>query len=176
MTMEQVGEILISARRIQRKVKALAQQINRDYAGRELVLICVLKGSFMLLSDLMRHLTIPTRVDFIATSSYGSSTETSGVVRLTKDLDEDIESQHVLIVEDIVDTGLTLNYLLKTLSARHPATLKVLALLDRPSRRRVPVEIHYKGFTIPDVYVVGYGLDFSQKYRHFPYIAVLKPR
>ncbi|MFN4182691.1 MAG: hypoxanthine phosphoribosyltransferase, partial [bacterium] len=141
--MEQVGEILISTRRIQRRVKALAQQINRDYAGRELVLICVLKGSFMLLSDLMRHLTIPTRVDFIATSSYGSSTETSGVVRLTKDLDEDIESQHVLIVEDIVDTGLTLNYLLKTLSARHPATMKVLSLLDSPTRRRVPVEIHY---------------------------------
>ncbi len=174
--MERLGEILFTSPQIQRKVKSLAVKINRDYASREIFLICVLKGSFMLLSDLMRHLTVPTRVDFIATASYGASTETTGVVRLTKDLDEDIESQHVLIVEDIVDTGLTLNYLLKTLSARHPATLKVLALLDRPSRRRVPVEIHYKGFTIPDVYVVGYGLDFSQKYRHLPYIAVLKPR
>ncbi len=171
--MEETGRILFTREKIQKRVRELAQEISRDYSGREIFTVGVLKGAFVFLSDLIRHLKLPLTLDFIAIASYGDSTSSSGVVKLLKDLDSEVESRHVLVIEDIVDTGLTLNYLVKSLSTRHPATLRVCTLLDRPSRRKVKVDLHYVGFTIPDVYVVGYGLDFSQKYRNLPYIAEL---
>jgi hypoxanthine phosphoribosyltransferase len=170
---KELGEILLPARKIQRRVKAIAEQISADYGDRELLVVGILRGAFVFTSDLIRYLRLPVCVDFMAISSYGQSSASSGVVKMLKDLEENIESRHVLIVEDIVDTGLTLQYLMRTLSARHPATLKVCTLLDRPSRRKVKIDLHYVGFTIPDCFVVGYGLDFAQKFRNLPYIAKL---
>lgn len=173
--MEEVGQVLFTEEGIQKRIEALANEIDKDYFGREIFLVGVLKGAFIFMSDLVRRLEAPVTLDFMSIASYGDTTSSTGVVKLLKDLDTDVESRHVLVVEDIVDTGLTLNYLLKNLSTRHPATLKVCTLLDRPARRKVKVEVHYVGFTIPDVYVVGYGLDFAQKYRNLPYIAELSP-
>jgi hypoxanthine phosphoribosyltransferase len=168
-----VGEILVQPDELARRVRELGAEISRDYEGREPLLIGVLKGAVFFLSDLMRSLTVSCEVDFMAVASYGSATESSGVVRILKDLDAAIEGRDVLIVEDIVDSGLTLQYLLRNLGARGPATLEVCALLTKPERRRVELSPRYVGFEIPDRFVVGYGLDHAERYRNLPYVAVL---
>ncbi len=170
-----IKTVLLTEEQIQKRVAELGMQISADYSGKELHLIGVLRGAVMFMADLMRHITVPCSCDFIAIASYGMDTKSSGVVRILKDLDESIQGRHVLIVEDIVDTGLTLNYILNLIRSRNPASVRVCALLDKPERRIVPVEIHYLGFTIPNMFVVGYGLDFAQKYRNLPYIGVLRP-
>ena len=167
------GEILVQPDDLGHRVRQLAEEISRDYAGRDLLLVGVLKGAVFFLSDLMRRLEVPCEVDFMAVSSYGSSTESSGVVRILKDLDTPIEGRDVLVVEDIVDSGLTLKYLLKTLRARDPASLEVCALLEKPERRKVDLQIKYTGFEIPNRFVIGYGLDHGERYRNLPYVAVL---
>jgi hypoxanthine phosphoribosyltransferase len=156
------------------RVRELGEEISRDYEGRDLLLVGVLKGAIFFLSDLMRHLSVPCEVDFMAVSSYGSSTDSSGVVRILKDLDAAIEGREVLIVEDIVDSGLTLSYLYRILSAREPASVRVCALLTKPARRTVELPIDYVGFEIPNEFVVGYGLDYGERYRNLPYVAVLE--
>jgi hypoxanthine phosphoribosyltransferase len=168
-----VGQILVQPDDLSHRVEELAGEISRDYDGRELLLVGVLKGAVFFLSDLMRHLTVPCEVDFMAVSSYGSSTESSGVVRIMKDLDTPIEDRDVLVVEDIVDSGLTLKYLLRTLSARNPSSLEVCALLEKPERRKVDLEIRYTGFEIPNTFVIGYGLDHGERFRNLPYVAAL---
>ncbi|MEW5897628.1 MAG: hypoxanthine phosphoribosyltransferase [Bacillota bacterium] len=167
-------KVLLTEDEIQRRVRQMAEQISADYAGKEPLLVGILKGAFVFLADLVRNLTIPVHLDFMAVSSYGSASESTGAVRILKDLDQSIEGVHVLLVEDIVDTGLTLNYLMENLRARGPATLKVCTLLDKPARRLVKVEPDYNGFAIPDEFVVGYGLDYNGNYRHFRDIMVLK--
>ena len=169
-----IEEILIEQVEIKKKVQELAEQISRDYLHKKPHIICVLKGAVFFLADLTRALTIPVTVDFMAVSSYGSSTETSGVVRIIKDLDESIQGRDILIVEDIIDTGLTLHYLQENLSARGPASIKVCTLLDKPSKRKAEVSVAYCGFAIPDKFVVGYGLDYAEDYRNLPYIGILK--
>jgi hypoxanthine phosphoribosyltransferase len=168
-----VGEILVQRDELAHRVRELAEEVSRDYAGRELLLICVLKGAVFFLSDLMRHLDVRCELDFMAVSSYGSSTDSSGVVRILKDLDAPIEGRDVLIVEDIVDSGLTLSYLFRMLRAREPATLEVCALLTKPERREVDLPIRYVGFEIPNRFAIGYGLDHAERYRNLPYVAVL---
>jgi hypoxanthine phosphoribosyltransferase len=168
-----IGEILVEADELRERVKALGEQISRDYADRDLLLVGVLKGAVFFLSDLMRHLDVPCEVDFMAVASYGSSTDSSGVVRILKDLDIPIEGREVLIVEDIVDSGLTLSYLLRTLRARNPKSLEVCALLTKPERRKVDLPIRYVGFEIPNRFAIGYGLDHAEKFRNLPYVAVL---
>jgi hypoxanthine phosphoribosyltransferase len=170
---DDIAEILVSQEQIQDKVAELGRRISQDYQDQELVLIGLLRGAIVFLSDLMRAITVPVRLDFIGISSYGVSTD-SGAVRLVMDLETDIAEQHVLIVEDIVDTGKTLSYLAENLRARHPASLRVCALLDKPERRQVPIEVDYVGFVIPDKFVVGYGLDFAEGYRNLPFVGVLK--
>jgi hypoxanthine phosphoribosyltransferase len=170
-----IEAVLLTEEQIQRRIAELGAQISTDYAGKELHLIGVLRGAVIFLADLMRHLAIPCSCDFIAIASYGMDTKSSGVVRILKDLDDSIQGKHVLIVEDIVDTGLTLNYILNLIRSRNPASVRVCALLDKPERRIVPIEIHYLGFTIPNRFVVGYGLDYTQKYRNLPYIGILRP-
>lgn len=170
-----IKEILIPAEEIQAKVQELAAQIKRDYRDKDPVLVGVLNGAFVFLADLMRHLDIPLTIDFVSWSSYGKDTSSSGVFRIMKDLETNVESKHVLVVEDIIDTGLTLHYLLDTVRARRPASVKVVALLDKPSRRRIEAKADYLGFQIPDAFVVGYGLDFAQRYRNLPFIGILKP-
>ncbi len=170
-----IKEILIPQDRLQQRIGELGAQISRDYAGQDLLLIAVLKGSVLFLSDLMRSITIPHAIDFMATSSYGASTESSGVVRILKDLDEPIEGRNVLIVEDIIDTGHTLSYLLQLLRARMPKTLRICTLLNKPGRREVDVPVDYIGFDIPNEFVLGYGLDYAELYRNLPYVAVLAP-
>jgi len=170
----EIGEILVAEDDLTRRVRELGEQISADYEGGELLLVGVLKGAVFFLSDLMRHLSVPCEVDFMAVASYGSSTESSGVVRILKDLDAPIAGRAVLIVEDIVDSGLTLSYLLRTLSAREPASLDVCALLTKPERRKVDLPIRYVGFEIPDRFAIGYGLDFAERHRNLPYVAVLK--
>ena len=167
------AEILISADEVQARVAGLAAEISADYAGRELLLICVLKGAVLFLADLMRALTVPSQVEFMAVSSYGNATETSGVVKVLKDLDQPIDGRDVLVVEDIVDSGLTLQYVLGMLAARGPASLEVCALLTKPERRLVELTPRYVGFEIPDRFVVGYGLDHAERLRHLPHVAVL---
>jgi hypoxanthine phosphoribosyltransferase len=167
-------EPLISAEQITRRVRELGAQIERDYQGKELVLLGVLKGSYMFISDLARTIDLPLSIDFIGLSSYGEATESSGVVKITSDLAKPIESKHVLIVEDIVDTGLTMRYLLDNLATRHPASVKLCTLLHKPSRARTRIPIDYLGFQIEDRYVVGYGLDHDDKYRNLPFIGVLR--
>ncbi|HTU31587.1 MAG TPA: hypoxanthine phosphoribosyltransferase [Solirubrobacteraceae bacterium] len=169
-----IGKILVGAEDLNRRVGELAEEINRDYAGRDLLLIGVLKGAVFFVSDLMRRLTIPVEVDFMAVASYGSATRSSGVVRILKDLDAVIEGRHVLIVEDIVDSGLTLQYLLRNLAGRHPASLEVCALLIKPERRKVDLKTRYVGFEIPDEFAIGYGLDHAERYRNLPYVAALE--
>jgi hypoxanthine phosphoribosyltransferase len=168
-----IGEVLVPHEDLQRRVVELGAEISRDYAGRDLVMIGVLKGALLFIADLMRQLTVPCEVDFMAVSSYGSSTDSSGVVRILKDLDAPIEGRDVLIVEDIIDSGLTLQYLLRNLRARSPGSLEVCALLTKPARRRVELPIRYVGFEIPNRYVIGYGLDYAQRYRNLSYVAVL---
>jgi hypoxanthine phosphoribosyltransferase len=169
-----IGKILVGAEDLNRRVGELAEEINRDYAGRDLLLIGVLKGAVFFVSDLMRRLTIPVEVDFMAVASYGSATRSSGVVRILKDLDAVIEGRDVLIVEDIVDSGLTLQYLLRNLAGRHPASLEVCALLIKPERRKVDLKTRYVGFEIPDEFAIGYGLDHAERYRNLPYVAALE--
>jgi hypoxanthine phosphoribosyltransferase len=166
-------EVLIGADQIARKVEQLAHRITLDYQGKPLTLIVILKGAYVFAADLVRHIDLPLQVDFMALSSYGPSSRSSGVVRIQKDLDHPIDGQHVVIVEDIVDTGLTLNYLFGHLKARGPQSVRICALLDKPDRRMVAVPVHYKGFEIPDAFVVGYGLDFAERYRNLPNICVL---
>ena len=170
-----VKEILIPEDRLQQRISELGAQISRDYAGQDLLLLAVLKGSVLFLSDLMRHISVPHAVDFMATSSYGASTESSGIVRILKDLDEPIQGRNVLIVEDIIDTGHTLDYLLRLLRARRPQSLRICTLLNKPDRREVDVHVDYIGFDIPNEFVLGYGLDYDELYRNLPYIAVLAP-
>lgn len=172
---DDIESVLIPAEEIQTKLDEVAAAISDDYAGQEVLLVGVLKGALLVLADLARRLDISSSVDFMAVSSYGSATSSSGVVRILKDLDTDIEGKHVLIVEDIVDSGLTLDYLLKNLRSRHPASVEVVTLLTKPSRREVDLPVRYTGFEVPDVFVVGYGLDFAERYRTLPCIATLKP-
>ena len=173
--MSDIKEVLITEQELQSKVKELAEAIARDYREKDPVLVGVLNGAFVFLADLMRYLELPCTVDFVSWSSYGKDTSSSGVFRIMKDLETNVESKHVLVVEDIIDTGLTLHYLLDTIRARRPASVKVAALLDKPSRRKIAAKADYLGFQIPDAFVVGYGLDFAQRYRNLPFIGILKP-
>ena len=175
MLADDIAQVLISEEQIKERTRQLARQIDNDYRGKDLLMICVLKGGVMFLADLMRLLSIPHAIDFMATSSYGSTTESSGVVRILKDLDGPIEGRHVLLVEDIIDTGLTLHYLLRLLQQRKPASIRVCTLLNKQSRRKIDVPIDYIGFDIPNAFVVGYGLDYAQLYRNLPFVGVLKP-
>jgi hypoxanthine phosphoribosyltransferase len=169
-----LGETLVSAKELQQRVAELGRLISRDYAGRQLLLVGVLKGAVFFLSDLMRYIEVPVEVDFMAVASYGSATDSSGVVRILKDLDAAIEGRDVLIVEDIVDSGLTLQYLLRNLGSRNPRTLEVCALLTKPERRKVDLPTRYVGFEIPNRFVVGYGLDYDERHRNLPFVAVLE--
>ncbi len=170
-----IQETLFSEEELKTRVEEIARQIERDYEGKEVMLIGVLRGSFVFMADLCRAIRLPCTLDFMAVSSYGSGTTSSGQVQITKDLSEDITGRHIIVVEDILDTGNTLFYLLNLLQHRHPASIKLCALLDKPDRRTKPVHADYSGFTIPDAFVVGYGLDYAEKYRNLPYIGILKP-
>lgn len=171
---EDIDRILISQDEIQDKIATLAKQISEDYRGRDLLLVGVLKGAFVFMSDLAREIHLPIEFDFMAVSSYGSSTKSSGVVRILKDLDYEITGRDVLLVEDIIDSGLTISYLLRYLEARGPASLEICSLFWKKGEQAVPLDVKYPGFEIPPVFVVGYGLDYSEKYRNLPYIGVLK--
>lgn len=170
-----VERILISEEQLAARIKELGEQITADYAGKEILAIGVLRGAVVFMADLTRAIKVPVAIDFMAVSSYGSGTDSSGVVRILKDLDENIEGRHLLIVEDIIDSGLTLMYLLENLKSRKPASIKLCTLLNKPERRKAEVQIDYNGFTVPDYFVVGYGLDFAEKYRNLPFIGILKP-
>jgi hypoxanthine phosphoribosyltransferase len=170
-----VSDVLIDETRLRSRVAELGDEISADYVGRDLLLIGVLKGAVFFMADLMRYLTIPCEVDFMAISSYGASTDSSGVVRILKDLDINIEGRDVLVVEDIIDSGLTLSYLMRNLESREPASLEVCALMTKPERREIDVPVRYVGFEIPNRFVIGYGLDFAERYRNLPYVAVLHP-
>lgn len=172
---DDIKEILLSEEQIAKVVKKIADEISSDYKDKNPLIISVLKGSFVFMADLVRQITIPCAIDFMSISSYGKGTRTSGEVKINKDLDTKIESRHVIIVEDILDSGLTLSYILDMFKARGPASVKLCTLLDKPDRRKIPVDIDYKGFIIPDEFVVGYGLDYNEKYRNLPYIGILKP-
>jgi hypoxanthine phosphoribosyltransferase len=171
-----IGEILVQKPDLEHRVRQLGAEISRDYEGRDLVLVGVLKGAVFFLSDLMRRIEIPCEVDFMAVASYGSATDSSGVVRILKDLDMPIEGRHVLVVEDIIDSGLTLQYLMRSLGARDPASLEVCALLTKPERRKVELPTRYVGFEIPNKFAIGYGLDHDERYRNLPYVAALVGR
>jgi hypoxanthine phosphoribosyltransferase len=171
-----IGEVLVQKDELENRVRQLGREISGDYEGQDLVLVGVLKGAVFFLSDLMRHIEIPCEVDFMAVASYGSSTDSSGVVRILKDLDATIEDRDVLIVEDIVDSGLTLQYLLRSLGARNPRSLEVCALLTKPERRKVDLPTRYVGFEIPNKFAIGYGLDHAERYRNLPYVAALSGR
>jgi len=170
-----IESIIISEEQVRERIAELGAQISRDYDGEPILLVAVLRGAALFIADLSRQITVPVELDFMAVSSYGSSTKSSGVVRILKDLDEQIEGRHVLVVEDILDTGLTLKYLLKNLASRKPASLEVVTLLAKEGKQRVPISCKYIGFAVPDEFVVGYGLDFAERYRNLPYIGVLKP-
>jgi len=170
-----IESVLLDERRIRAKVAELAARISNDYEGRDVLLVGILKGGVVLMADLSRALTVPHEIDFMAVSSYGATTETSGVVRLLKDLDLDIQDRHVILVEDIIDSGLTLEYLVETLRPRRPASLEVCVLLTKPEMLKIDLKVKYKGFDIPPAFVVGYGLDYAERYRNLPYVATLKP-
>jgi len=170
-----VSKVLIDEDAVRARVAELGSEISADYATKDLVLVGVLKGAVFFMADLMRNLTIPCEVDFMAISSYGASTDSSGVVRILKDLDISIEGRDVLVVEDIIDSGLTLSYLTRNLESRNPASLEICALLTKPDRREIDVDVRYTGFEIPNEFVIGYGLDFGERYRNLPYVAVLDP-
>ncbi|MEI6286908.1 MAG: hypoxanthine phosphoribosyltransferase [Bacillota bacterium] len=172
---DKIGEVLFSVEQINERVKQLGEEITRDYAGKKVFLLGILKGSMMFMADLMRTIDLPVEVDYMCVSSYGASTTTSGTVRILKDLDANIEGKNVIIIEDIIDTGVTLSYLVKYLQGHNPNTLKICTMLNKPERRTAEVAVHYNGFDIPDKFVVGYGLDFAEEYRNLPYIGVLKP-
>lgn len=175
MLEKDIQEILFSEEQLASRVNEIARQITQDYQGKEIVLISVLRGSFVFMADLCRRIDLPCTVDFMAVSSYGSGTSSTGQVQITKDLSSDIAGKHIIVVEDILDSGNTLSYLLKLLAQRKPASIRLCTLLDKPERRTKPVEVHYSGFTIPDAFVVGYGLDYAEHYRNLPYIGILKP-
>ena len=170
-----IEKVLISSDELQAKLAEMGEKITADYAGRSLLLVGVLKGAFVVMADLSRYIRLPLEFDFMAVSSYGAATKTSGVVRIMKDLDHDLVGRDVLLVEDIVDSGLTLKYLLKNLAGRKPATLEVAALLRKEGIQQVPLDLRYVGFDIPNEFVVGYGLDFAERYRNLPYVATLRP-
>jgi hypoxanthine phosphoribosyltransferase len=170
-----VSEVLIDEDRLRGRIAELGEEVSADYTGRDLLLIGVLKGAVFFMADLMRHLTVTCEVDFMAISSYGAATDSSGVVRILKDLDINIAGRDVLVVEDIIDSGLTLSYLMRNLEAREPATLEICALLTKPDRREIDVPVRYVGFEIPNRFVIGYGLDFGERYRNLPYVGVLNP-
>ena len=175
MLEKDIQEVLFSQQQLEERVDQIAQEITRDYAGKEIVLISVLRGSFVFMADLCRRIDLPCTIVFMSVSSYGSGTSSTGQVQITKDLSGDISGKHILVVEDILDSGNTLSYLLKLLEQRKPASIRLCTLLDKPERRVKPVEVHYSGFTIPDAFVVGYGLDYAERYRNLPYIGILKP-
>jgi hypoxanthine phosphoribosyltransferase len=172
---DDVSEVLISHQQIRERTEELGRQVTEDYRGKNPLLICILKGGLMFLADLMREIDLPLEIDFIAVSSYGDSTESSGVVRILMDLERNIQGRHVLIVEDIIDTGRTLSYIIGNLRTRGPASIKVCTLLDKPARRELEIPIDYVGFTIPDRFVIGYGLDYGEIYRNLPFVGILKP-
>ena len=172
---QDIERILLPQAQIHQRVAELGAEIDRDYAGKEPLLVSVLRGSFIFMADLVRSITLPCTVDFMAVSSYGKGTSSSGQVKIVKDLSESIEGKDLLVVEDILDSGNTLYYLLQLLQARHPASVRLCTLLDKPSRRVKPVKVDYTGFSIPDEFVVGYGLDYAERYRNLPYIGVLRP-
>jgi len=169
-----IKEILIEEDILQAKIKELGAKITEDYKGKDLLLICVLKGAVVFVSDLMKRIDLPLEIDFMAVSSYGSDTKSSGVVRILKDLNKGIEGKNILIVEDIIDSGLTLSYLIENLKARGPESVEICTILDKPDRRKANINIKYTGFHVPDEFVVGYGLDYAEKYRNLPYVAILK--
>jgi hypoxanthine phosphoribosyltransferase len=170
-----VAEVLIDEETLRNRIVELGAEISADYAGRDLLLVGVLKGAVFFMADLMRELTVPCEIDFMAISSYGAATDSSGVVRIRKDLDINVSGRDVLVVEDIIDSGLTLSYLMRNLRARKPASLEIAALLTKPERREIDVPVRYVGFEIPNRFVIGYGLDFAERYRNLPYVAVLHP-
>lgn len=170
-----VERVLLSEGELAARICEMGAKITNDYQGKEILMIGVLRGAVVFMADLARAIKVPVAIDFMAVSSYGAGTSSSGVVRILKDLDEDVEGKHVLVVEDIIDSGLTLNYLLDNLKSRKPASIKLCTLLNKPDRRKVEVNIDYNGFTIPDEFVIGYGLDYAEKYRNLPFIGVLKP-
>ena len=169
-----VSEVLVEEEALRARVAELGEEISSDYEGRDLLLVGVLKGAVFFMADLMRRLTVPCEVDFMAISSYGAASDSSGVVRILKDLDIPLDGRHVLVVEDIIDSGLTLSYLMRNLESREPASLEICALLTKPSRREIDVPVRYVGFEIPNRFVIGYGLDFDERYRNLPYVAVLR--
>ena len=169
-----VSEILLSQEQLEQRVAQIGAEITRDFAGRAPLFVGVLKGCFVFMADLMRHVDLPCSIDFMAVSSYGSGTKTTGAVKIIKDLNQDIEGKDIILVEDIIDSGVTLHYLTEYLSVRKPATITIATLMDKPSRRKAPVFARYSGFEIPDAFVVGYGLDYDERYRNLPYIGVLK--
>ena len=175
MMEQDIQEILFTEEQLTQRVSEIAAEITRDYAGKKLILISVLRGSFIFMADLVRKIELPCLIDFMSVSSYGNGTSSSGQVQITKDLSEDIAGMDVIVVEDILDSGNTLSYLLRLLEQRHPASLRLCTLLDKPERRIKPVDVHYSGFSIPDAFVVGYGLDYDEAYRNLPYIGILKP-
>lgn len=175
MLEKDIQEILFTEGQLKKRVDEIARQIEADYVGKEIMLISVLRGSFIFMADLCRAIRLPCTLDFMSVSSYGTGTTSSGQVQITKDLSEDITGRHIIVVEDILDSGNTLSYLLNILEHRHPASVRLCTLLDKPDRRTKPVDLHYRGFTIPDAFVVGYGLDYAEKYRNLPYIGILKP-
>ncbi len=170
-----VSEILVDEPTLQARITELGEEISSDYGGKDLLLVGVLKGAVFFMADLMRELTVPCEIDFMAISSYGAATDSSGVVRILKDLDINVAGRDVLVVEDIIDSGLTLSYLMRNLRARKPASLEVVTLLTKPERREIDVPVRYVGFEIPNRFVIGYGLDFAERYRNLPYVAVLHP-
>jgi len=172
---DHIERVLIDEVALQRRVQELGRVINQEYAGQDVLLVSVLKGSLIFMADLMRAITIPHEVDFMATSSYGAGTSSSGVVRILKDLNFPIDGRHIIVVEDIIDSGRTLSYLLRILRERNPASIRIMTLLDKPDRREVEIEVDWVGFSIPNHFVVGYGLDYNEKYRNLPYIGILKP-
>lgn len=172
---DDIKNVLLSTEDIEKRVKELGAQISSEYKGKKLLLISILKGSVVFLADLMRNLDIPVQIDFMVVSSYGSGVKTSGVVKIIKDLDISLEGMDILIVEDILDSGMTLSYIKELLQGRNPSSIKIVTLLDKPERRKVDLKGDYVGFSVPDEFVVGYGLDYDEKYRNLPYIGVLKP-
>lgn len=175
MMQNDILKVLITQEELKCKIKELGKQIENDYMGKNLLVVGVLKGAVLFIADLIREINLPLSIDFMAVSSYGSSTQSSGVVRIIKDLEKDIQDKDLLIVEDIIDSGLTLSYLIENLKSRNPKSIKLCTLLDKPDRRKAEVKIDYKGFAIPDEFVVGYGLDYAETYRNLPYVCVLKP-
>jgi len=169
-----IKEVLLTEEQIKEKVKELATRISEDYKGKDLLVLGILKGSVIFMSDLLKEIKIPCMMDFMAVSSYGASSESSGIVKILKDLDFEVKGKHVLIVEDIIDSGITLKYLMKYLGSRNPESLEIACLLNKPDRRKEEMEVKYLGFDVPDYFLVGYGLDYAEKYRNLPYVAILK--